>query len=308
MSVLGKYEMLEPLGSGSMGIVYRAHDRILDRQVALKVMRSESKAFPEMSERFMREARACAKLHHQNIVTVYDFGEEDGSSYIVMELLDGVDLKTTLKDRAPFSLAVKLEMMAQVCDGLTHAHQAGIVHRDLKPSNIFIHLGKQPKILDFGLVRLSTSVLTRTGMVLGTPNYMAPEQITGRKCDSRSDLFSAGIVSFEFLTGRHPFQAPFIPKRIATDHPDQICEVDPRLPASWQDIFSQALQKDPEQRFQTGAEFASALRNAVAAGGLDQSEHDYAGQSISDDADAKTLTIAEVSGLDATLSIKPEPK
>jgi len=306
MSVLGKYEMVQQLGSGSMGIVYRAHDRILDREVALKVMRSESKAFPEMSERFMREARACAKLHHQNIVTVYDFGEVEGSSYIVMELLDGVDLKTALRDRSPFSLAVKMEMMAQVCDGLAHAHHAGIVHRDLKPSNIFIHLGKQPKILDFGLVRLSTSVLTRTGMVLGTPNYMAPEQITGRKCDSRSDLFAAGIVAFEFLTGHHPFQAPFIPKRIATDHPDQLSDADPRMPAGLQEIFDQALKKDPEQRFQTGTDFAAALRGAVAAGGFDVPEYDNVGQE--DNADTETLTIVDYRDSDATVSIKPDPK
>ncbi len=298
-TILGKYEVLQQLGSGAMGVVYRARDRVLDREVALKVMRAESQAFPEMSERFNREARACAKLHHQNIVTIYDFGEADSSSYIVMELLEGVDWRTAMKSKAPFPLALKLDLITQVCDGLAHAHESGIVHRDLKPSNFFIHLQKQAKILDFGLVKLSTSVLTRTGMVLGTPNYMAPEQITGQKCDSRSDLFSAAVVFFELLTGTHPFQAPFVPKRIATGMPDLLCEVDPRMPLALQDTLSRALQRDPDERFQTGQELADALRIAVAGGGFEQMEMGQAGDRSPDDsddsgADSQTQTIASL--------------
>jgi eukaryotic-like serine/threonine-protein kinase len=297
-TILGKYEVLQQLGSGAMGVVYRARDQVLDREVALKVMRAESQAFPEMSERFNREARACAKLHHQNIVTIYDFGEADSSAYIVMELLEGVDWRTAMKAKAPLPLSLKLDLITQVCDGLAHAHQSGIVHRDLKPSNFFVHLQRQAKILDFGLVKLSTSVLTRTGMVLGTPNYMAPEQITGQKCDSRSDLFSAAVVFFELLTGTHPFQAPFVPKRIATGVPDLLCEVDPRMPPVLQDILSKALQRDPDERFQTGQELADALRIAVAGGGFEQAEIGQVGNPGRDDSDdtegsdSQTQTIA----------------
>ena len=299
-TILGKYEILQQLGSGAMGVVYRGRDTVLDREVALKVMRAESQAFPEMSERFNREARACAKLHHQNIVTIYDFGEAESSSYIVMELLDGVDWRTAMKVMTPIPLTLKLDLIAQVCDGLSHAHQSGIVHRDLKPSNFFVHQQKQAKILDFGLVKLSTSVLTRTGMVLGTPNYMAPEQITGQKCDSRSDLFSAAIVFFEFLTGTHPFQAPFIPKRIGTGTPDLLCEIDPRMPAALQDVLSRALQRDPDERFQTGQELADSLRIVTAGGGFEQAEIGQAGSRSPDDSDesdgsdSQTQTIASL--------------
>jgi serine/threonine protein kinase len=297
ISALGKYEILQQLGAGSMGMVYRARDTVLDRCVALKVMRTESQSFPEMNERFSREARACAKLHHQNIVAIYDFGEADNSSYIVMELLEGSDWRAILKGKTALGLGLKVELMAQVCDGLAHAHRAGIVHRDLKPSNFFVHLGNQAKILDFGLVKLSTSVLTRTGMVLGTPNYMAPEQITGQKCDAKSDLFSAAIVFYEFLTGSHPFQAPFIPKRIVTDLPDPIGEIAPGLPILLQDAISRGLEKDPEQRFHNAEEFALALRDA--ADGLD--EEGYSGLTGSDVAtfDGDTQSIA----LDATIAM-----
>lgn len=281
LSALGKYELLHQLGRGAMGIVYRARDTVLDREVAIKVLRTESEVFPDSSERFSREARACARLHHQNIITIHDFGEAESASYIVMELLQGMDWKTALKTKSSLPLTRKLDLMAQVCDGLAHAHQQGIVHRDLKPSNFFIHLRTQAKILDFGLVRLSTSVLTRTGTVLGTPNYMAPEQILGQTCDFRSDLFSAAIVFFEFLTYRHPFQAPFIPKRIATGAPEWICEIDPRLPTSLQDTFVRAFERDPDRRFQSGTEFAAALRGTLAAGGFEPEEEEIPMQAAS---------------------------
>ena len=301
ISALGKYEILQQLGAGSMGMVYRARDTVLDRYVALKVMRTESQSFPEMSERFSREARACAKLHHQNIVTIYDFGEAENSSYIVMELLEGSDWRAILKHKTILGLGLKVDLMAQVCDGLAHAHQAGIVHRDLKPSNFFVHLGNQAKILDFGLVKLSTSVLTRTGMVLGTPNYMAPEQITGQKCDARSDMFSAAIVFYEFLTSFHPFQAPFIPKRIATDRPDPIGEIAPGLPILLQDAISRGLEKDPDLRFHSAEEFALALRDA--AEGLDEDGSSGPTNSNAANFDGGTQSIS----LDETVAM-PAPK
>src|SRR6266567_5252440 len=201
MEILGKYELIDQLGSGSMGIVYRARDKSLDREVALKVLRAESQLDPEIAERFRREARACAQLHHPNIVTIYDLGEaEGGVTYIAMELLNGIDWRTAVRQQLRLPMARKIELLAEVCEGLGHAHSHGVVHRDIKPGNLFLHQPNQTqpgqtqinqtKILDFGIARLATSVLTRTGRILGTPNYMAPEQITGEKCDSRSDLFS----------------------------------------------------------------------------------------------------------------------
>jgi eukaryotic-like serine/threonine-protein kinase len=266
---LGRYELLSQIGSGSMGIVYRAHDTTLDRIVALKVMRPESQLHEESAERFRREARACAQLSHPAIVTVYDLGEVPGTGvYIAMELLDGADWRAAMKS-ATLTVRQKVGLIAEVCDGLGHAHGHGIVHRDIKPRNLFLHGGTQAKILDFGIARLVTSSLTRTGKVLGTPNYMAPEQITGQKCDGRSDLFSTAIVSFEFLTGSHPFQAPFIPKRIVNDEPERLCDVDPTLPPELDSILSQALAKDPDDRFQTGEDFASALRAVLVNTGTE---------------------------------------
>jgi serine/threonine protein kinase len=261
---LGRYELLSQIGAGSMGIVYRARDTTLGRVVALKVMRPESQLHEESAERFRREARACAQLSHPAIVTVYDLGEVPGTGvYIAMELLDGTDWRAAMKNVA-LTVRQKIGLIAEVCDGLGHAHGHGIVHRDVKPRNLFLHQGTQAKILDFGIARLVTSSLTRTGKVLGTPNYMAPEQITGQKCDGRSDLFSTAIVSFEFLTGSHPFQAPFIPKRIVNGEPERLCDVDAGLPGELDSILSQALAKDPEERFQTGEDFAAALRGVLA--------------------------------------------
>jgi eukaryotic-like serine/threonine-protein kinase len=264
MTVIGKYELIDQLGSGSMGLVYRALDQVLNRQVALKVLRPESQLDTEIVERFRREARAGAQLHHRNIVTVYDLGEaEGGVTYIAMELLDGIDLRAAVKKQLPLPMSRKIEMVAEICEGLGHAHAKGIIHRDIKPSNLFLHSRDQIKILDFGIARLATSVLTRTGRILGTPNYMAPEQITGEKCDSRSDLFSAAIVSFEFLTGAHPFQAPFIPRRIVNDEPERLRDITPVFPPELDDALRQAMARDPDDRFQTGEELAEVLRQVL---------------------------------------------
>jgi serine/threonine protein kinase len=293
MTVIGKYEILSQLGAGSSGIVYRAIDHVLGRYVALKVMRPETQLNPEIAERFRREARACAQLQHPNIVTVYDLAETDGgATYIAMELLSGTDLKTAIRQRVHLPAAVKIRIIAEVCEALGHAHQHGIVHRDVKPSNLFLSGGAQPKILDFGVAKLATSVLTRTGKILGTPNYMAPEQITGRKCEARSDLFSAAIVLFELLTGSHPFHAPFIPKRIVNDEPDYLCELDPRLPLQLQADLTKAMAKEPDQRFQSGEEFAAALRDVLGSGNLDFEDDITTPASAFDDAGAETATVA----------------
>lgn len=260
MGFIGRYETYEEIGTGSMGSVYRARDIVLDREVALKVMHTGPELDPELKERFYREAKAGAKLQHPSIVVVYDLGEASGVAYIAMELLTGADLRQYIAEPRPLSLAQKIEYLTQVCDGLAHAHRAGIVHRDIKPSNIYIHQERQAKVLDFGIARLPSSKLTIVGKVLGTPNYMAPEQILSLPCDARSDLFSAGIVFFEFLVNAHPFRSSFVPRRIAEEEPDSLCCCDPSVPRSLDELLKRALQKNPEERIQTAEEFSAALR------------------------------------------------
>ena len=246
-----------------MGAVHRGRDTLLDRDVAIKMMRESSRIDAEFKQRFHREARVCAQLQHPNIVAVYDMGEHEESSYIVMELLDGFDWRRIIRDKRRIPAPQKIEFIVQVCDGLAFAHRHSIFHRDLKPSNLFIHQDRQVKILDFGLARMPASSLTVTGRVLGTPNYMAPEQILGEKCDAQSDLFSAAIVFFEFLTGVHPFEAPFIPRRIAYGEPERLSNADPSLPGAFGEIFERAFANSPASRYRDAEEIASALR-AVA--------------------------------------------
>jgi serine/threonine protein kinase len=260
MTLLGKYEVLEELGIGSMGTVYRARDTVLDREVALKTIRAGPAVEPEIKERFYREARACARLQHPRIVTVYDFGEVTDTAYISMELLVGEDLRRAIENKRNIPLGSKIELIAQVSDALAHAHRNGIIHRDIKPSNVFILGDNSAKVLDFGIARLSTSKLTNLGRVLGTPNYMAPEQILGNICDARSDLFSLAIVFFEFLTGVHPFRDAYIPRRIVGKPPETLRAVDPAFSISFEQLFERALQKQPEARFQSAEEFSVAVR------------------------------------------------
>ncbi|MCW5981058.1 MAG: serine/threonine protein kinase [Bryobacteraceae bacterium] len=259
----GRYEIFEEIGRGGMGTVHRARDTVLDRDVAIKVMRTGPRVDEEIRNRFYREARLGARLQHPNIVTVYDLGECDETAYIAMELLEGLDWRLVIKEKRRLPATKKIELIAQTCQGLSHAHRHSIIHRDLKPSNLYIHGGDQAKILDFGLARMPTSNLTLTGKILGTPNYMAPEQILGRRCDARSDLFSASIVFFEFLTGAHPFAGPFVPRRIVDGEPELLVNVDPMLPDSLGAIFEKALSKPPDSRYQDGAELANDLLEAA---------------------------------------------
>lgn len=260
MTTLGKYEIVQELGTGSMGVIYRARDVVLDREVALKTIARAGSLDAELKERFYREARSCARLQHPNIVTVYDLGEQDGAAYIAMELLIGADLRKFIAEKRTLPDETKLELLAGVCEGLHHAHSHGIIHRDIKPSNIFLHEDGRAKILDFGVARLPTSNLTMMGRVLGTPHYMAPEQILGKPCDARSDLFSLAIVAFEFLTYSHPFFGESIPKRILHDAPDRLLSRSPQLPAELEAVIVRALQKDPAERYPTALEFGSQLR------------------------------------------------
>jgi serine/threonine-protein kinase len=261
----GRYEILEELGAGSMGTVYRARDTALDRVVALKTIRHGPDPDPELRERFYREAWACARLHHPAIIAIYDLGESGDGSYIAMELLAGADFRKLIDQRTEISLSAKIEAMAQVCEALAHAHRNGIVHRDVKPSNLFLVDGKNAKVLDFGMARLPGSSLTMAGKALGTPNYMAPEQILGISTDERADLFSAAVVFFEFLVYQHPFQSESIPRQIVNREPVSLFDYDTTLPAPLDRILATGMAKEPAERYRTGGEFAAALRGVIQA-------------------------------------------
>jgi len=251
---IGRYEDLEVIGRGGMGVIYKARDPVLERSVALKVI-SSVELTDDLRARFYREARACARLRdHPNIVTIHDMGEDAGRLFIVMELLEGEELRRLMARRAPLTLENKLAILRQICDGLYHAHQRGVVHRDIKPANVFLLPAGQVKILDFGIARLAAATthgdLTR-GMMMGTPRYMAPEQVRGH-ADHRSDIFSVGAVAYELLSGRPPFTGEHpmeILEQLRTATPPRVSVLDPSLPPALADIVERAIQKEPEGRF-----------------------------------------------------------
>jgi hypothetical protein len=251
---IGKYEVIDQIGRGGMGTIYRALDPILQRSVALKVI-SNLEVTPELRTRFFREAQACARIAHPNIVIVHDMGEDDGRLFIVMELLEGEELRRIIDRQALLRLRDKLDIVRQICDGLHFAHQKGVVHRDVKPANILVLGTGQVKILDFGIAQIAGAAtqrdLTRTGMFMGTLRYMAPEQVRGQ-ADRRSDIFSVGAVSYELLSGRPPFAGddPLqILEQLRTTTPPRLTELDPGLPPALADVIERALQKDPASRF-----------------------------------------------------------
>jgi predicted Ser/Thr protein kinase/tetratricopeptide (TPR) repeat protein len=250
---IGKYRVLEPLGRGGMGVVYKAHDPVLDRQVAVKVMTEGAEVGTEARERFLREAQSAARLNHPNIITVYELGEDAGQIFIVMELLEGDPLSRVITREPPLPLRQKLGIMLQICEGLGFAHQRGIVHRDIKPANIFVLANGQVKILDFGIARLSSSDLTRTGLLMGTPSYMSPEQARGRRTDHRSDIFSVGVVFYELLAGRKPFMGEDYfetLEKVRSEEPPPLGEMVPDLPPPLVRSIYRTLAKDPSTRYQ----------------------------------------------------------
>ena len=211
---IGRYRVVSQIGKGAMGIVYAADDETLGRRVAVKVMMGDLEEEAEMRGRFFREAKITGQLAHRNIVTVFDLGEDDHHPFIVMELLSGLPLPEHLATAAGAPLDAKLDLMTQVCEGLQVAHSKGVVHRDIKPSNLFVQHDGSVKILDFGVARLASSKLTRSGFLVGTPEFMSPEQARGEAVDARSDVFSAAGVFYFMLTGRGPFTSPDLVKML----------------------------------------------------------------------------------------------
>jgi serine/threonine-protein kinase len=264
-SKIGKYEVLDVLGRGGMGVVYKAYDPILDREIALKTMTAEGLKDPVLKERFYREARAAGRLRHPNIVTIYELGEENSVPFIAMEYIHGSDVHAVIKGQQEVSFEQKLRIVVQLCRGLAYAHKAGIVHRDVKPSNIRLTDDYQVKILDFGIARLVTSTtMTSGGMVLGTIHYMAPEQIKGAHVDRKSDIFAVGIILFEILTTKKPFDgdntATVLYNILHEPYQKMNPPIDEQFAAIGR-ILKKSLDKDPAKRYFSADEMGDDLEH-----------------------------------------------
>ncbi len=260
-----KFKVVRKLGRGGMGTVYEAQDPALERRVAIKTLTTDAFADAESRKRFEREARAAAKLQHPNIVTIYElgnFGRKD-KPYIVMEYLEGSDLTSFIGGEHPMAFGEALDVAAQLCRALDFAHQHDVVHRDVKPSNIRLLDDGRVKIMDFGIARIEGGdQITRSGVMVGTPHYMSPEQIKGGKIDGRSDVFSAGCILYEMLAGRRPFHgdtAPTVLYKIVNEPPPPLLKKKPNLPQEVEDVLNRALAKNPEDRFQSAGEMAAEL-------------------------------------------------
>ena len=260
----GRYRIEGELGRGGMGIVYKAHDTVLDRPVAFKVLPDALRDNPQALKNFLREAKSAAKLNHPNIVTVYDAGEQDGRYYIAMEYVDGTTLKEIVRRRGAISPTGVLHVMLQMCDALDFAHKQKVIHRDVKTANTMWTREKKAKIMDFGLAKVVEEVRNHTTLVSGTPYYMSPEQTLGKNVDHRTDLYSLGVTLFELATGTLPFKEGNVPyHHVHTPAPDPR-SVAPKLPALLARIIARCLQKDPAQRFQSAGEIAALVRQALA--------------------------------------------
>jgi tRNA A-37 threonylcarbamoyl transferase component Bud32 len=266
---LGKYELRRELGRGAMGIVYEAFDPSIERIVALKTIRSDQLEGAEGQDvigRFQREAKAAGRLNHPNIVSIYDFGEDHGTAFIAMEFVSGRELKSYFENNERFPMADIVRVMSQLLDALEYSHQYGVVHRDIKPANIILLPDGRVKVADFGIARIESSQYTQAGTVLGTPAYMSPEQFMGQTVDGRSDIFSAGVVLYQFLTGERPFSgtATTIMHKVLMEDPLPPSMLNVQAPKPFDAVIKKAMAKRPEDRFQTAREFADAIRAAAA--------------------------------------------
>jgi serine/threonine-protein kinase len=268
---LGRYELVRVLGKGAMGIVYEGRDPNLDRRVAIKTVKVENlseEAATEYEHRFRTEARSAARLQHPNIVSVYDSDRDGDNAFLVMEYIQGDDLKHHLDKGARYTLEQSLKMIRDLLSALDYAHQQGIVHRDIKPANLLIEPGGRVKLTDFGVARIQDSgEATRTqGSMVGTLKYMAPEQVQGQKIDSRADLFSVGVVLYQLLTDQRPFDGDndfSIIHQIIGHHPAAPSSINSRLPGAIDAVVARALAKNRDERFTTARDFSTALQSAI---------------------------------------------
>jgi serine/threonine-protein kinase len=262
---LGRYQIVREVGHGAMGVVYEALDPTIDRKIALKAIRFDGigTTADEAARRFKNEARAAGGLNHPNIVTVYDAGEDSGNLYLAMEFIEGSTLEELLRTQRALPPQNTIDIIRQVCAGLDFAHARGIVHRDIKPANVMLAPHSVVKITDFGIARAGEA-MTITGQVVGTPNYMSPEQVLGKTLDGRSDLFSVGVMLYEMITSERPFEGQSITTimyKIVHETPIPPKKLDASIHPGLSAVIEKSLAKAPEARFQTGAELVEALQN-----------------------------------------------
>jgi serine/threonine-protein kinase len=267
---IGKYEIQGVLGRGGMGVVYKAFDPAIHRQVAIKTITKSAMDASELQyaiARFRHEAQAVGRLTHPRIAAIYDYGEDEDLAFIVMELVHGRSLYDHLQNQAKFDLAEIGEIIRQLLDGLGYAHAQGVVHRDIKPSNILINDDGRIKISDFGIAHIDTSSLTQIGEIMGSPGYMSPEQFTGDEPDARTDLYAAGVIAFELLTGRKPFTGSNVEimRQVIGERPPNPSEFNPLISAQLDWATHKALAKKREERFQSAREFALAFVQGISA-------------------------------------------
>jgi serine/threonine protein kinase len=279
-TVIGKllgnrYELLEQVGGGGMALVYRAKDVYLNRIVAIKILREQFTSDEEFVTRFRREAQAVASLSHHNIVSIYDVGQDGGTYYLVMEMVEGRDLKALIKEKSPFSTRETVELATQICDALAHAHEHQIIHRDIKPHNIIITSEGKAKVTDFGLARaVSMATVTHTGNIMGSVHYFSPEQARGEIADEKSDIYSLGVVLYEMVTGKLPFEGES-PISIALskiqNDPVVPSEINPQIGEALEKVILRAMAKDPRKRY---ASISELRRNLLSAGLYNRVEND----------------------------------
>ncbi len=287
--MLGRYQIEKELGKGAMGAVYLGKDPKIGRVVAIKTMalaqEFEADELVEVKERFFREAETAGRLSHPNIVTIYDCGEEHDLCYIAMELLKGQDLAPYTKPDNLLPIEKLVSVFARVADALGYAHKQNIVHRDIKPANVMFDLESDSvKVADFGIARITDSSKTKTGMVLGTPSYMSPEQLSGKKVDGKSDLFSLAVSLYQMACGKLPFEGDSMAQlmyKIANEHAPDILSINPALPPALVAFLDKAMAKEADQRYQTGEEFAAALRATLSGTGSGTSKADSSDVDIS---------------------------
>ena len=258
---VGKFELHELIGEGAMGTVWRAYDSVIRRYVALKLL-SRAGRTADARDRFLREARAAGALQHPNIVTIYDLGESDGQLFIAMELVDGRDLSTLVARSEPLALERKLDIVIEVLQGLSYAHERGVIHRDIKPSNVRVASDGSVKIMDFGIARLQSADATGSGAIVGTPTYMAPEQITNGAITPATDVFAVGCLLYELLAYHKPFVGETVHGvlyQVLTTDPKPLRIMAPSIPAALERVVGKAMNKVPEERYETARQMQSAL-------------------------------------------------
>ncbi len=272
-TTIGKYQLTDLLGQGAMGVVYRALDPLLNRYVAVKLMGQSLASDTNLRDRFMREAQAAGSLQHPNIITIFDFGEVDGHLFIAMEYIEGSDLSEMMERRDPLTLPAKLDIMIDVLHALEYAHTRRVVHRDIKPANIRVGVDGRAKLMDFGIARLESSELTKTGMLIGTPNYMAPEQVNSGQVSAATDIFSLGAVLYEFVSYQKTFGGDTLHAvlfKVVSEQPKPLSTIVPGIPKELERIVNKALAKDPLDRYAHAglmAQDLSAVRTALSGGG-----------------------------------------